>query len=49
MKIRLVGVELLYADGRTGMRKLILALHHFANAPKITRTHTHTHTHNGAF
>jgi hypothetical protein len=38
MKIRSVGAELFHADGRmggqTGMTKLIVAFHNFANAPK---------------
>ena len=34
MKIRPVGTELFYADGRTDMTKLIFAFHNFANAPK---------------
>jgi hypothetical protein len=33
-KIRPVGAELFRADGRTGMMKLIIAFHNFANAPK---------------
>jgi hypothetical protein len=40
MKIRLVGAELLNADGRTDgwmdMTKLIAAFYNFANAPKKT-------------
>ena len=32
MKIRLVGAELLHADGRTDMTRLIVALSNFANA-----------------
>jgi hypothetical protein len=35
MKIRLVGVELFHADGRTDMTKLIVAFCNFAEAPKI--------------
>jgi hypothetical protein len=34
MKIRPVGAELFYADGRTDMTKLIGAFRNFANAPK---------------
>jgi hypothetical protein len=34
MKIRPVGAELFYADGRTNMTKLIFAFRNFANAPK---------------
>jgi hypothetical protein len=34
MKIRAVGTELLHADERTGMTKLIVAFYKFANAPK---------------
>jgi hypothetical protein len=29
-----MGAELLHADGRTEMAKLIIAFHNFANAPK---------------
>jgi len=39
MKIRPVGAELFYADGRTDgptdMTKLIVAFYKFANAPKL--------------
>ena len=35
MKIRLVGVELFHAGGRTNMTKLIVTFHNFAKAPKI--------------
>jgi hypothetical protein len=34
MKIRPVGAELLHADRRTDMTKLIVAFSNFANAPK---------------
>jgi len=34
MKIRPVGAELLHADGRTDITKLIIAFRNFANAPK---------------
>jgi len=34
MKIRLVGVELFYGDGKTDMKKLIVALRNVANALK---------------
>jgi hypothetical protein len=34
MKIRPVGAELFYADGRTHMMKLTVAFHNFANPPK---------------
>ena len=34
MKIRPVGTELFYKDGRTDMTKLIAAFRNFANAPK---------------
>jgi hypothetical protein len=34
IKIRPVGTELFYADGRTEMTKLIVAFHNSANAPK---------------
>jgi len=34
MKIRPVGAELLHADGRTDMTKLIVAFRNSANAPK---------------
>jgi hypothetical protein len=34
MKIRLVGVELFYADGRTDMTKLTDAFLNFAKVPK---------------
>jgi hypothetical protein len=34
MKIRPVGDELFHADGRTGMRKLIVAFRNFSKAPK---------------
>jgi hypothetical protein len=34
IKIRPVGAELLHADGRTDMTKLIVAFRNFANAPK---------------
>jgi hypothetical protein len=34
MKIRPVGAELFYLDGRTDMKKLIVAFRNFANAPK---------------
>jgi hypothetical protein len=33
MKIRLVGVKLFYADGRTDITKLIVAFRNFANDP----------------
>jgi hypothetical protein len=35
VKIRPVGAELLYADGRTEITKLIVAFRNFANAPKM--------------
>ena len=34
MKIRLVRFELLHADGKADMTKLIVAFRNFANAPK---------------
>ena len=34
MNIRPVGADLLHADGRTGMTKLIVACRNFANRPK---------------
>jgi hypothetical protein len=34
MKIRPVGAESLYADGRTDVAKLVVALRNFVNAPK---------------
>ena len=34
MKIRLVRFELLHADGKADMTKLIVAFSNFANAPK---------------
>ena len=34
MKIRPVGAELFYENGRTHMTKLIVAFRNFANAPK---------------
>jgi len=34
MKIRPMGTELLHADGRTEMAKLIVAFRNFATAPK---------------
>jgi hypothetical protein len=34
IKIRPVGAELLHADGRTDLTKLIVAFHNFANRPK---------------
>ena len=34
IKIRPVGVELFYADGRTDMKKLIVAFRNLGNAPK---------------
>jgi hypothetical protein len=34
MKIRPVGAELLHADGRTDMAKLIVPLHSYWNVPK---------------
>jgi len=34
MKIRPVGAELLHADRRTDMMKLIVAFRNFANSPK---------------
>ena len=34
MKIRPVGAELLHAEGRTDMTKLIVALLNFSKAPK---------------
>ena len=37
IKIRLVGAELFYADGRTDMTKLTVAFRNFANAPKNAR------------
>jgi hypothetical protein len=37
MKIRPVGAEMLHADGRTVMAKLIVAFHNSANAPKNER------------
>jgi len=42
MKIRPVGAELLHADGRTDMTKLIAAFHNFANAPKNSYTWNNT-------
>jgi len=36
MKIRLVRAELLHADGKADMSKLIVAFHNFANVPKKT-------------
>ena len=33
MKIRPAGVELFHADGRTDMRKLLVAFRNFPNAP----------------
>jgi len=40
MKIRPVGAELLHADGRNDMTKLIVAFRSFANAPnKIEISH----------
>jgi len=38
MKICPMGAELLHADGRTDMTKLIFAFWNFANAPKIADT-----------
>jgi len=35
MKIRPLGSGLLHADRRTGMKKLIVAFHNSANAPKM--------------
>ena len=37
MKIRPVGAELLHANRRTDITKLIVALRNFANAPKNTQ------------
>jgi len=34
MKIRPVGAKSFHADGRTDMKKLIVAFHTFANAPE---------------
>ena len=34
MKIRPLGAELFYTDGRTDMAKLIVALRKFVNAPE---------------
>jgi hypothetical protein len=34
MKIHLVRVKLFYVDRRTDMKKLIVAIRNFANAPK---------------
>jgi hypothetical protein len=34
MKIRPEGAELFHADRRTGMTKLVVAFHNFANTPK---------------
>jgi hypothetical protein len=34
MKIRPLGAEMLRSDGRTGMRKLVVAVRNFVNAPK---------------
>jgi hypothetical protein len=34
MEVRLVGVELVRADGRTDTTKLIVAVSNFTNAPK---------------
>jgi len=36
MEILPVGTELLHADGRREMTKLIVAFRNFANAPKLT-------------
>jgi hypothetical protein len=35
MKIRSVGAELFHADGRTAIKKVIVAFRNSANAPKI--------------
>jgi len=35
MKMRPVGAELFHADGQTNMKKLLVALHIFVNAPKM--------------
>jgi hypothetical protein len=35
MKIRPVGAELFYADGRTDTTKIMIALYNIANAPKM--------------
>jgi hypothetical protein len=42
MKIRPVGAEMLHADGRTDMTKLIVVFRNFANAPKINYTWNNT-------
>jgi hypothetical protein len=34
VKIRLVGIEVIHADRRTDVTKLIVAFHNFANEPK---------------
>jgi hypothetical protein len=36
MKILPVGAEGFHAEGRTGMMKLIIAFHNFANGPKMS-------------
>jgi hypothetical protein len=38
VKIRPMGAELLRADRRTDMAKVIVAFHNFANAPKSVQT-----------
>jgi len=49
MKIRLVGAEVFYEDGRTDrqtdMTKLIVAFRSFANAPKNSREEDTVATH----
>jgi len=37
MKIRPVGAELFYAEGRTYMKKLIVVFHNIAETPKSVR------------
>jgi hypothetical protein len=44
MKIRPVGAELFHADGRTDMRKLIVAFRNLANAPKTDNLYKPTST-----
>jgi len=36
-----VGAELFHAYGQTDMKRLIVALRNFTNAPKIVKLHTH--------
>jgi len=40
MKLRPVGAEILHADGRTDMTKIIVAFRYFANAPKKSHPST---------